>query len=208
MNDMETAKSKCRMLSIADIFYNDTLWTIFYIFNALYAFGRVMVRYNYSSVADSNPISVALHGGFYIVCATVVYTLCMRAKFARCSAMEVFYFGLKIIVLCPQFSETFSYLLAARIICILGGTFMSFTMFKKKYREMAKRYCGRLAIILPVAALSLVLFIIVYHEYVKQMIWGAVIIVIIAICCHFEGSIDVPIEVDSLDEIKIVIKGK
>lgn len=208
MNDMEAVKSKSRKLSIADIFYNDTLWTIFYIFNTLYAFGRVMVRYNYSSVADSNPISVALHGGFYIVCAMVVFTLCMRAKFARCSVMEALYCGLRIMVLCPQFSETFSYLLAARIICILGGTFMSFTLFKKKYREMAKRYCGRLAIILPVAALSLVLFIIVYHEYVKQMIWGAVIIAIIAVCCHFGDGMAIPIEVDSMDEIKIVFKGK
>lgn len=179
-DNMETVKAKCRTLSIADIFYNDTLWTVFYIFNVLYALGRVMVRFNYSSVADSNPISVFLHGGFYLVCVMAVFVLCIRAQFTRCSAMEMFYFGLRIIVLCPQFSETFSYLLAARVICILVGAFMGVTVFKKQYREMDKRYYFRWKVILPAAVLSIVLFVIVYHEYVLQMIGGAVIVAIIA----------------------------
>lgn len=169
MNDMGEVKTKHRKLTITDILYNDTLWIIFYIFNTLYALGRVMVRHNYSSVADSNPISAALHGGCYLVCAMVVYILCMKAKFARCSAMEMLYFGLRIIVLCPQFSETFSYLLAARVICILVGTFMGIIVFKKQYREMDKKYHFRWNVILPVAVLSIVLFVIIYHEYVMQM---------------------------------------
>lgn len=205
MNDMGEVKSKCRMLSIADIFYNDTLWTVFYIFNALYAFGRVMVRYNYSSVADSNPISVALHGGFYLVCAMVVGRLCMGVRFARCSAMEMLYFGLRIIVFCPQFSGTFSYLLAARVICILVGAFMGVTVFKKQYREKDKKYHFRWKVILPVVALSIVLFVIVYHEYVKQMIWGAVIIAIIAVFGGLGGGANV-IPIEDIDSIIIVKK--
>ena len=92
MNDMGEVKTKHRKLTIIDILYDDTLWIVFYIFNTLYAFGRVMVRYNYSSVADSNPISVALHGGFYLICAMVVGGQCMGARFARCSVMEMLYF--------------------------------------------------------------------------------------------------------------------
>lgn len=199
-DDMKTAESKGRVLSIADIFYNDTLWIVFYIFNVLYAFGRVMVRYNYSSVADNNPISVALHGGFYIACAMVVFIFCMKAKFARCSAMEMFYFGLKIFVLCPQFSETFSYLLAARIICILGGAFIGFTLFKKQYGKMSKKHHFRWKIILPVVALSIVLFVIVYHAYLMQMIWGAVIIAIIVAFCSLGGGSNV-ISIEDIDSI-------
>ncbi|MCX4297561.1 MAG: hypothetical protein OSJ73_11075 [Lachnospiraceae bacterium] len=197
---MGEVKTKHRKLTITDILYNDTLWIVFYIFNTLYALGRVMVRYNYSSVADSNPISVALHGGFYLVCAMAVCILCMRAKFARCSAMEMLYFGLRIIVLCPQFSETFSYLLAARVICILVGVFMGVTVFKKQYREMDKKYHFRWKVILPVAVLSIVLFVIVYHEYVKQMIWGAVIIAIIAVFGALKGDVNV-IPIEDIDSI-------
>lgn len=196
---MGEVKTKHRKLAITDILYNDTLWTVFYIFNILYALGRVMVRYNYSSVADSNPISVVLHGGFYLVCAMVVGGLCMRARFARCSAMEMLYFGLRIIVLCPQFSETFSYLLAARVICILVGAFMGGTVFKKQYREMDKKYHFRWKVILPVAVLSIVLFVIVYHEYVIQMIGGSVIIAIIVAACNLGGVNVIPIEdIDSI----------
>lgn len=200
LNDMGEVKTKHRKLTITDILYNDTLWIVFYIFNTLYALGRVMVRYNYSSVADSNPISVALHGGFYLVCVIVVYILCMSAKFARCSVMEMLYFGLRIIVLCPQFSETFSYLLAARVICILVGAFMGVTMFKKQYRELDKKYHFHWKVISPMAVLSIVLFVIVYHEYVKQMIWGAAIVAIIAVFGSLGGGTNV-INVEDIDSI-------
>lgn len=199
MNDMGEVKTKHRKLTIIDILYDDTLWIVFYIFDTLYAFGRVMVRYNYSSVADSNPISVALHGGLYLICAMVVGGQCMGARFARCSVMEMLYFGLRIIVLCPQFSETFSYLLAARVICILVGAFMGVIVFKKQYREMDKKYHFRWKVILPVAVLSIVLFVIVYHEYVMQMIGGAFIIAIIAVFCNLGGVNVIPIEdIDSI----------
>lgn len=200
MDDMGAVKTKHRMLSMADILYNDTLWIVFYIFNTLYALGRIIVRYNYSSVADSNPISVALHGGFYIMCVIIVFSLCMKAKFARCSAMEMLYFGLRIIVLSQQFSETFSYLLAARIICILGGAFMGLILFKKQYREMDKKYHFHWKVILSVAALSIVLFVIVYHEYLKQMIWGSVIIAIIAAFCGLGGGGNI-IPIEDIDSI-------
>lgn len=200
MNDMGEVKTKHRKLAIADILYNDTLWIVFYIFNTLYALGRVMVRYNYSSVADSNPISVVLHGGFYLVCVMVVGRLCMGVRFARCSAMEMLYFVLRIIVLCPQFSETFSCLLAARVICILVGAFMGVTVFKKQYREMDKKYHFRWKVILPVAVLSIVLFVIVYHEYVKQMIWGAVIVAIMAVFGNLGGGTNV-INIEDIDSI-------
>lgn len=197
---MGEVKTKHRKFTITDILYNDTLWMVFYIFNTLYALGRVMVRYNYSSVADSNPISVVLHGGFYLVCVMVVGRLCMAVKFARCSAMEMFYFGLRIIVLCPQFSETFSYLLAARVICIMVGAFMGVTVFKKQYREMDKKYHFCWNVILPVAVLGIILFVIVYHEYVKQMIWGAVIIAIIAVFGALKGDVNV-IPIEDIDSI-------
>ena len=187
-DDMGAVKTKHRMLSMADILYNDILWTVFYIFNILYALGRIMVRYNDGT--DGNPISVALHGGFYLICVMAVGALCLSTatKFARCSVMEILYFGLRITVLSPQFSETFSYLLAARAICILGGAFMGFALFKKQYREMDKKYRFHWKIILPMAALSIVLFVIVYHECVKQMLGGAVIIAIIAVACGLGGG--------------------
>lgn len=202
MNDMEAVKAGHKGLSITDILYHDILWTVFYLFNILYALGRIMVRFNGSPASDGNPISVALHAGFYLICVIAVGTLCLSTgtKFARCSAMEILYFGLRIIVLTPQFSETFSYLLAARVICILGGAFMGFVLFKKQYKEMDKEYHFRWKIILPVAVFSIVLFIIVYHEYVKQMIGGTFILAIIAVCCGLGGGGNV-IPIEDIDSI-------
>lgn len=188
---METAKAGDKCLAIAYVFFNDTLWTVFYILNVLYALGKVMVRYNYSSVADSNPISVALHSGFYLICSMLVYILCRWAKFARNSVMEILYFGLKLFVFCPQFSENFSYLLAARVICILAGVVISFILLKSKYRKIDKRYNISFAVTIPVVILSLILFLVVYHEYVKLMIWGAFLVVA---CWYMFSFMNIPIE--------------
>ena len=84
-------------------------------------------------------------------------------------------------------------------ICILVGAFMGVIVFKKQYREMDKKYHFRWKVILPVAVLSIVLFVIVYHEYVMQMIGGAFIIAIIAVFCNLGGVNVIPIEdIDSI----------
>ncbi|MDE6568682.1 MAG: hypothetical protein K2K70_13265 [Lachnospiraceae bacterium] len=172
---------------VADISYNDTMWAVFYFMNALYSLGRVMVKYNYSSVSDSNPISVALHGGIYIVCAVVVFKLCKTFKAARCSMMEAVYFGLKVFYFCWQFSENFAYLFTARAICIAAGAFMSCTLFRAEYKTMDKEYNSRLAITIPAMTVSLIVFIAVYHKYVLLMLWGAAISVF---CIKVFGAMD------------------
>lgn len=50
---------------MAYVFYSDTLWVTFFLINSLYSLGQIMVKYNYSSVSDTNPISIAIHGGIY-----------------------------------------------------------------------------------------------------------------------------------------------
>lgn len=164
---------------MAHIFYNDTLWMSFYIMNALYSLGQVMVKYNYSSVADTNPISVALHGGFYIICAVVVYNPISEFRFVRCGFLEAIYFILKIFIFIPEFSSPFFNLFIVRVICIAVGALMSCTIFRKQYREMKEEVNdANPFIVIPVAVLSAIIFIVAYHKYLILMVVGAFLSVI------------------------------
>lgn len=164
---------------MAHIFYNDTLWMVFYIMNALYSLGQVMVKYNYSSVSDTNPISVALHGGFYIICVIAVFTPISEFRFVRCGFLEAIYFIIKVFIFIPEFSSSFLNLFIARMICIAVGALMGCTIFRKQYREMkGETNSANLLIVIPIAVLSVIVFIVVYYKYLILMISGAIISVI------------------------------
>lgn len=170
-------KETVRKYDISRTFYNDTLWVTFFLMNVLYSLGQIMVKYNYSSVSDTNPISIAIHAGIYLVGVVFVLKVFTEWRCVRCALMEVVYFILKVFILLPSVSATFSYLLIARAICILVGAVMGHTVFKNTYLKIKNEPIAFNAkIVVPTVGLSFILFVIVYHRYILQMAFGLFIL--------------------------------
>lgn len=192
---MERTKEAGRKYDMAHIFYNDTLWVAFFLMNALHSLGQVMVKYNYSSVSDTNPISIAIHGGIYLIGVVFVLKVFSQWRCVRCGFMEAVYFILKVFILLPEVSATFSYLLAARAVCMITGAVMGHTVFKKTYQEIKNEHLNfNSHIVIPMVGFSLIIFVIVYHRYILLMAFGAFILWFMTNMFAVEGIEDEVVE--------------
>lgn len=74
-------KKQKRKLFKGGLLYNDNLWLISYIIGCLPTLNAILDEYNVSAVSDSNPIAMALAGGFYLVCSVGVGYMYLNFKF-------------------------------------------------------------------------------------------------------------------------------
>ena len=193
-NMLDFLKQQTKNLLKGGLFYNDNLWLVSYVIGCLVTLSAILDEYNVSTVSDTNPIAMALAGGFYLFCSVAVGCMYLNFKCMRIGIVEAIYMVLK--VLGFDF-DNFGMSLLLRVYCIVGCFCLSHIILRpiyKKCKEDSVLDSLCLSGIL-MAIISIVVYIIVNRVKIGLMIGGGMVLFFVF---KFWGMMGGGMEVDGV----------
>lgn len=170
-------KKQKRKFFKGGLLYNDNLWLISYIIGCLPTLNAILDEYNVSAVSDSNPIAMALAGGFYLVCSAAVGYMYFNFKFMRIGIVESIYMVLRLIGFA---FDSFMMLLLLRLCCIVVCFCLSYIILRPIYKKRKEdKVLDSLCLSgIMIATTSIVVFIAINRVKIGMMIGGGIVAII------------------------------
>lgn len=170
-------KKQKRKLFKGGLLYNDNLWIISYIIGCLPTLNAILDEYNVSAVSDSNPIAMALAGGFYLVCSVVVGYMYLNFKFMRIGIVEAIYMVLRLIGFA---FDSFIMLLLLRLCCLAVCFCLSYIIFRPIFKKCKEdKVLDSLCISgIVIALMSIIVFVAINRVKIGMMIGGGIVAII------------------------------
>lgn len=170
-------KKQKRKLFKGGLLYNDNLWLISYIIGCLPTLNAILDEYNVSAVSDSNPIAMALAGGFYLVCSAVVGYMYFNFKFMRIGIVESIYMVLRLIGFA---FDSFIMLFLLRFCCVAVCFCLSYIIFRPIFKKCKEdKVLDSLCLSgIMIAIISIIVFIVINRVKIGMMIGGGIVAVL------------------------------